>query len=167
MLLRPVFIALAAFALSCQADQIQVSVTSYLGDNQTFRQGDPIAFVASLDQDAYLLAVYEDVNGGLTQILPNAQVRTGFFKAGDFVSIPGQESRFEFRVTPPYGKEHLWVFVCNQALPLGSIATVRPMTNGLYAIDTDIRHLKQRLRQYVNDNKLKYGVAHTTIHTQN
>lgn len=104
-------------ALAADSRTIDLSVTTHLGDAQTFVEGDMVSFYVSLDTDAYLSILYQDAGGGLEVLLPNALYADTFFKAGLFIPIPDEQTPYQFRVTAPFGRETLWVFASDIPLP--------------------------------------------------
>jgi hypothetical protein len=127
-----------AVAWPAHAKPFNLSVTTHLGDKQSFREGDLVSFYVNLDRDAYLTIVYQDAGGQLSVLLPNTLHPENFFHAGLFIPIPNEQNPFQFRITPPFGKETLWVFASDKLLfnassdesPLtGSISSVRSTIN--------------------------------------
>jgi len=96
---------------------IKVEVTSHLGDGETYIEGDEVAYFFSTDRDAYLLLIYEDAEGNLTQILPNPYSGDGYFKAGNFFRIPPEKADYAFTVRSPFGPERLWAFAASRPFP--------------------------------------------------
>lgn len=99
------------------AEPLHVSITTHLGDRQEFQEGDRIQFLLDLNRDAYILLIYQDALGALTQMIPNTTDRSGFFKAARYLSIPDTRTPFEFVVGPPFGTETVWVYASNQPFP--------------------------------------------------
>ncbi|WP_455212142.1 DUF4384 domain-containing protein [Kaarinaea lacus] len=125
---KAAIVVLAAFCIFINntyaaKKNIGLSITTHLGDEQTFREGDVVSFFVSLEKDAYLAILYQDSSGELKMILPNALHPDNFFKAGWFIPIPNQQNPFQFRITAPYGKETLWVFASDKPLPALELQT--------------------------------------------
>ncbi len=139
---------------------IKVDVTTHLGDKQTFLKGDSISFLLSLDADAYLLAIYEDASGSLTQIIPNKQFSKTFYKAGLFITLPDENAAFNFKVQAPFGKETLWVYASD--VPLPEIEG-RHLENGLKQLEQDIISIK---RLILNHKQTAFGETSLEIHTK-
>jgi hypothetical protein len=118
-------------ALAADSRSINLSVTTHLGDTQSFRDGDIVSFYVSLDKDAYLIIIYQDARGQLSVLLPNPLYPDNFFRAGLFVPIPNEHNPFQFRITPPFGKETLWVFASDK--PLEDASPVLSQLNGSLA----------------------------------
>jgi hypothetical protein len=111
-----VVLLMMAGSWSANAQPFNLSVTTHLGDKQTFREGDLVSFYVSLDKDAYLTILYQDAGGQLSVLLPNTLHPENFFRAGLFIPIPNEQNPFQFRITPPFGKETLWVFASDKSL---------------------------------------------------
>ncbi len=116
-------VVLAAFCLiltnthAVDNQPFNLSITTHLGDEQTFREGDMVSFYVSLEKDAYLAIVYQDASDQLNLLLPNPLLPNSFFKAGWFVPIPNAQNPFQFRITEPFGKETLWIFASDKPFP--------------------------------------------------
>jgi hypothetical protein len=111
------FCLIASSTLAANKATINPSITTHLGDTQTFREGDIVSFYVSLEIDAYLVIVYQDAGGQLNVLLPNPIQPNNFFKAGWFIPIPNEHNPFQFRITAPFGQETLWVFASDKPLP--------------------------------------------------
>jgi hypothetical protein len=124
-------------------EAIQVAITTHLGDGHRFVQGDSIAFFLSLNRAAHIVAVYEDADQHRIQILPNASQKRNFFPSGMFSPFPGKDAAFRFTITPPFGREKLWVFASRA--PIANLPG-EPMANGLKRLSLDIPAIKARIR---------------------
>jgi hypothetical protein len=140
-------------------DAIQVMITTHLGDGHRFVKGDSIAFFLSLDQDAHIVAIYEDADLHKIQIIPNANQKDDFFPSGLFRPIPGKDAAFRFTITPPFGQERLWVFASRE--PIAALPG-EPLANGLKRLDLDIASIKDRIRAQAGS---AYGEYCLPLHT--
>lgn len=142
-----------------QLQSINIDITTHLGDQQTFTENDVIAFLLTLEKDAYVTAVYLDAKGEIFQIIPNQSLSNHFYKAGLFIPIPPQDAEFNFKVRSPFGKETLWVFASDRPDPKLSGKTLK---NGL-------RHLTQtiaEIRATINrQSKYLFGESKLEITT--
>ena len=140
---------------------INVEITTHLGDKQTFKEDDRLSFLVSLDRDAYLLMIYEDAAHNLIQVIPNRYRDSNHYQAGLFVSVPNREEPFRFVVTPPFGKETLWVFAADKPFP-----TLQGVTfdNGLKKLTEARSVIFSRIRS--NQYRSLYGESNTTIFTE-
>jgi len=94
--------------------RINIEITSHLGDQQVFVENDIISFFISLDHAAYIYVFYQDASNNVYQLLPNKTQTKHYFNAGDYIPFPAQDSDFQFKIRPPFGKEQLWVFASDQ-----------------------------------------------------
>lgn len=99
-------------------DSIPVELTTHLGDQQHFVEGDEIQFLLSIGQDAYVYMFYIDANDRVTQILPNPNQRSHFYSAGYFLTIPEYENLYRFTISEPFGDETIWVMASDQSITL-------------------------------------------------
>lgn len=141
---------------------IRLQITSHLGDGQTYGEGDTISYFVSTDRDAYLLLIYADAANNLIQILPNRYSGNAFFPAGKYLQIPGNNDRFEFTITAPFGLERVWAFASSRPFPRLKGADLE---NGLILLDGDLTSLIKTLRQVARDPGVAYGEAQATVTT--
>jgi len=162
VLLSGILFTTVSFAETKQPrnEPIQFEITTHLGDNQTFKQGDVISFMVSLDKDAYLSLIYQDASGNLIQILPNELASNNFYEAGLFLAVPNREQAFRLTVSPPFGRETLWGFASSAPLPT---LTGESLHNGFVIIGKDMAEVLKTLRP--KQTGIQYGEAKTTLTT--
>jgi len=142
---------------------IALEVTSHLGDGQSFREGDNVAFLLSLDRDAYLLLVYQDAAGNLLKIFPDPSNPSGFMRAAQFLDFPFKGSSFQLRVTAPFGTESLWVFAASAPFP----ALEGKMQNdGAVILEKNVQRLLDKVRRHGRQSDMAYGEARAVLITQ-
>ncbi len=141
-------------------EKIGLEITSHLGDHQTFLSGDTLSFFINLERDAYLLVIYEDASGQLTQIIPNVKNETGFYSSGLFIPLPEENASYRFKVQAPFGQEKVWVFAANLSFQK---VKGRRLTKGLIALQSDISAIKKRI---LRNKPTAFGEASFTIQTQ-
>ena len=161
LLLAIAAIAQTAIAETSARNPIGIEVTTHLGDKQTFKQGDMIAFLISLDKDAHVLMIYQDAQQKLIQIIPNRYRQQDLYQAGLFIAVPDRSEPFEFTVNPPFGQEKLWVFASNQAFPA---LEGTEMSNGLRQLNNSLSEILAIIRP--TDPDIAYGESSTVIHTE-
>jgi len=142
--------------------RINIDITSYLGDNQTYTEGDIISFYLSLDRDAYVLVIYQDAAGNLTQVIPNKLSSNNFFEAGDFLSVPNTNSPFKFIVSAPFGTEYLWAFANDTSFP--ALEGTR-LENGFIVLNDSLKQIRKSLRSFGKKSNGYFGYANTSITT--
>lgn len=122
---------------------IAVEITTHLGDQQTFVEGDVISFLLSLDRDAYVYLVYQDASANIFEIFPNRQSRSHFYQKGFFMPIPPSQTGFQFKIQAPFGREKVYVFASDNAeVKLDG----RLLDNGLRLIDDLASNLEINIR---------------------
>lgn len=97
---------------------ISLQLTTHLGDQQQFIDGDEIRFFLSIEQDAYIYMYYVDAAKNITQILPNENQQSNFYVAGYFMAVPDNENHYRFIISKPFGHEFIWVFASDQAIAI-------------------------------------------------
>lgn len=133
-----------------EATSIRVSITTHLGDGQRFQAGDEISLLVSLNQDAYLLLVYQDADGNLVKLFPVRKNDTGWVKAGDFMPFPRREDGLRLVVSPPFGEEQIWAFAAAE------VFSKKPLKNS-----NDIETLRKRLQR----SDISFNAAYTRLIT--
>ena len=133
----------------------ELEITTHLGDKQTFRAGDTLSLLISINREAYLLLIYQDANGDLIQIMPNARHDNNFYQAGFFFGVPNAQENYRFEVKPPFGRETVHAY---------AFATVSPqlegdlLADGFKKLSAPFSELDQKLRtnnHFLGDNHLQ------------
>jgi hypothetical protein len=121
---------------SAKLESIPLELTTHLGDQQQFVEGDEIQFLLSLGQDAYIYLYYSDAANKLTQILPSENQQSNFYTAGYFLTIPEYETLYRFTISEPFGNESIWVIASDRSITMtqfpgsqfpGSIENIRQL----------------------------------------
>ncbi len=120
---------------------IHIEITSYLGDQQVFQQGDELRFLLSLDRKAYLYVFYQTVDKKLIQLIPNKHKKNNFFNADIFIEVPDEASPYQFIVSPPLGKERVYGVAVDRFMQFEGTN----LANGLKRLDISIDEVKKRV----------------------
>ncbi|MBI3774464.1 MAG: DUF4384 domain-containing protein [Gammaproteobacteria bacterium] len=144
------------------AEPLYVNITTHLGDRQEFQAGDRVQFLLDLSQDAYILLIYQDARGALTQMIPNRTDRSGFFKAARYLGIPDARTPFEFVVGPPFGTEIVWVYAASQPFPELEGAV---LDNGLKRLIPSHDGLIAALQSHAGKKDFQYVAASVQLRT--
>ncbi len=83
-------------------------------DRRFYRKGQKVAVFIRGNRDFYGQLFYEDADGNIIRLLPNAYRREHFFKGGKVYEVPGDDDKFELTVTPPFGPERMTVYASTQ-----------------------------------------------------
>ena len=114
-----------------QLESIPLELTTHLGDQQQFVEGDEIQFLLSLGENAYIYMFYIDAANNIIQILPNENQQSNFYAAGYFQTIPEYEHLYRFTISEPFGYESIWVFASDQSITIkqlpGSIESIKQL----------------------------------------
>ncbi|MFV9616712.1 MAG: DUF4384 domain-containing protein, partial [Gammaproteobacteria bacterium] len=142
---------LVFFLLSCSASHmdinsselqnIPVELTTHLGYQQQFVEGDEIQFLLSLGSYAYIYMYYINAEDDLVQILPNQNQRSNYYSAGYFLTIPEYDNGYRFIINKPFGDEFIWIFASDQSITLNKN-------------DNSIARIKEKIKQ---ESKQAYG----------
>ena len=112
-----------------QLVSIPLELTTQMGDQQQFVEGDELQFLLSLGEDAFIYMYFIDASGKITRLLPSPEQSGHFYKAGYFLTIPEYKDLYRFRVKPPFGEESIWVFASDESMvttpPQGDIDQIR------------------------------------------
>ncbi len=131
-------------------DSIPVELTTQLGDQQVFFEGDEIQFLLSLGSDAYIYMYYIDASNNMLQILPSDRQIDNHYSSGYFLTIPEYEPHYRFMVREPFGEQTIWIFASDRWLDI----------NGT---DNSIKTIRQNIKQA---SKQAYGEYELKITTR-
>ena len=110
---------------------IPVELTTHLGYQQQFVEGDEIQFLLSLGSDAFIYMYHIDAANNIRQILPSENQQSNFYAAGYFLTIPEYENLYRFTISEPFGNESIWVFASDQSITMqrlpGSIENIEQL----------------------------------------
>lgn len=104
--------------LASDLQSIPLELTTHLGDQQQFVEGDEIQFLLSLGRDAYIYMYYIDASNKVTQILPNMEQGNNHYLSGYFLTIPEYENHYRFTVNEPFGEEAVWVIASDRSIDI-------------------------------------------------
>lgn len=142
---------------------LQVEITTHLGDGQEYIEGDEISFLVNVTRDAYLLILYKDASQKLWQLLPNDFNQQAKVGAGLYIPIPGPEQNYRFRASAPFGKETLIVYASESPFqPLKNKAT----KNGLPLLGISPKKLANILSDASVVNKTNLATSTLNFITQ-
>ena len=137
-------------SLSNKLETIPLELTTHLGDQQKFVEGDEIQFLLNLGSDAYIYMYYIDANNQITQLLPNENQASNFYTAGYFLTLPEYENNYRFTISKPFGNETVWVIASDQKIETG--VTKGSADNSIEAYKKDIR---QASKEFYGEYELK------------
>lgn len=139
--------------------KINIDVTTHLGGVKTFMDGDSISFLMSLDSDAYVMVIYQNARGELIQLVPNKRRQAYFLKTGLFIPLPDASDPFVFKIRPPFGREVVWAFASDVAMPE---LEGRYLKDGLKKLNRSIGSIRKQLAAHA---KTAYGESKLVLQT--
>jgi len=139
---------------------VKIEITTHLGDQQVFVENDLISFFISLDQAAYIYAFYKDASNNIFQILPSKAQPHHYFNAGYYMPFPAENSKFQFQVQAPFGREKLFLFATDQQ---HIKFTKKTAANDLMRLSVSQSEIERRIK---SGSKALYGNAQIIIQTQ-
>lgn len=149
-------IAIADNHLVSPEKSINISITTHLGENQIFNEGDVVSFLLNLDRDAYVLLVYQDAAGNLAPLFPVND--KGWVMAGDFLPFPNEDMGLRFVVNAPFGQEKVWAFAASKPFPIsGKERSIK--------VFADLNTLLITVRRHGDKTDISYGEAFTQLST--
>jgi hypothetical protein len=131
-----------------------VELTTDLGDQQSYIEGDQIQFLLSLGSDAYVYMYHVDTRGAITMLIPDARQQGHFYNAGYFMTLPEYDNGYRFNVSAPFGEHNVWVFASDADI---SDAEVRPRQG----------HTIEELGDLIRQASASYGEAQLLLNTVN
>jgi hypothetical protein len=146
-----------AHLVSKTPQSIDIELTTHLGDDQTFVEGDILSFYLSLNHDAYVYVFLQDATGSVAQLYPNRHDSAHWFQAGLFLPLPNKASAFRYRAGAPFGKDIVWTF-----------AVSKPLANPLkYAeaesLPATMDEIQKEFLSYAKKNQLAIGTTKLEI----
>ncbi|MHC4913154.1 MAG: DUF4384 domain-containing protein, partial [Planctomycetota bacterium] len=84
-----------------------------------YKHGDSITVYVQGNRGFYARIVNVNAGGEIIQLIPNDYRKLNFFEGGRIYRIPDKVDRFELKVSPPYGDDHIVVYASE--VPLGEI----------------------------------------------
>lgn len=143
--------------------QINVEITSHLGDKQSFVKGDILKFLINLDRDSYLTVIYQTADDKLIQLLPNKKHYNTLYKANLFIAVPNDTAAYRFVIQAPYGKETVWVFASDKQ-PSSLKLTSKNLSNGLRLLTVSLETIKAKIKAHSENY---FGQARFILQTSN
>ena len=139
---RPGFDRLGPFSLQLTSDR---------GKNPRYQIGEKMHLKIRLDREAWLYCFYQQVDGGMIQMLPNRffweKFSTPKFKGGILHTIPGEDTYpFNFDITAPAGNEMVTCFATSKDVTSDLPAALRGRNFDQIAVKTQ-RRLSRIFRQ--------------------
>lgn len=131
---------------------IPVELTTHLGDQQLFIEGDEIQFLLSLGSDAYVYMYHMDTTGAITQLIPDARQQGHFYNAGYFMTLPEYNNGYRFIVSAPYAEHRVWVFASDADISDADVHVAQGKT---------IEKLRDRIKQASSN----FGEAQLLLNT--
>ena len=139
-----------------QAKDIELDITTDMGDNLIYKKGDQVQFLLNLSDDAYLFVFYLDASGALHKLLPMSYDSLLFVKAGFFIPMPDPKS-LKFVVSEPFGQEKIIVIALSE------------ITHASHLIQMggdNITDVVNKFRDFSESNQVDFGFSSKRILTR-
>jgi len=141
---------------------IDIDITTHLGDQQTYVEGDRLEFLMNLSQDAFVLILYIDAADNITQVLPNDFTKNNHVKSGLYINIPNQSAPFQFSVSAPFGRETVWAYASIAPFPK---LPGKELKNGLKQLKISLVKINALLKRHFSDKRQDFSSASLVIKT--
>jgi len=142
--------------------EINLQISSHLGDGQTYMEGEKISYFVNIDKSAFILLISEDAESNLIQILPNKYSKSNYYQAGSILEIPADQDPFEFIIGAPFGVETVWAFASNKKFP--EFVGIQD-AHGFKVIEQPLLDVLRTLRKRGQNPYVSYGEDQTVITT--
>ena len=83
---------------------------------RNYREGDAFSVRVASEIDSFVYVLYQQADGKVFQIFPNAHQPNNRLKARQPVDIPAQDDLFRWTIGPPFGKEIVKVIAARKPL---------------------------------------------------
>lgn len=143
---------LTACGSAQQRERLHVDITSFIGDEQSFRIGDELSFLISLNENAWLYMYYENSEGNVYQLIPSVLHPDNHVSAGDFIPFPSVEAAFRLEISPPFGEERVWLLATEQQLSLPSLTN-----NKLRELSISLTDMQSDLKKMTQENRIRHS----------
>jgi hypothetical protein len=77
--------------------------------DRTYYVGEQMTVTVKAEKDCYLYLVYYGASNQVACLFPNEYQKENFIRAGQPVTVPAPDAKFQFTCSPPCGKEYLQV----------------------------------------------------------
>lgn len=145
-------ILVGACAFKGEKSNLTVDITSFIGDGQAFEENDNLSFLLSLSEDAWVYLYYENAEGNVYQLVPSVLFQNNFIHAGDFIEFPSADAKFEIKISPPFGKERVWLVASTKQL-----SKAQEFNTELNEIALDLEKIKRMLRTNAKHEKATFA----------
>ena len=85
-------------------------------ENGIYREREAISLQVACEENAYVYVLYQQADGEVFLVFPNAVQQDNRLPARQSVRIPAQTDRFEWVVGPPFGKEVIKVIAAREPI---------------------------------------------------
>ncbi len=141
---------LTACGSAQQRERLHVDITSFIGDDQSFRVGDELRFLISLNESAWLYMYYENFEGNVYQLIPSVLYSDNRVSAGDFIAFPSIDATFSLEISPPLGEERVWLLATEKKLTLPNFSN-----NNLVELAISLTDAKLELKKLIHRNRIR------------
>lgn len=146
------------------SEELTSTITTHLGDNKTFRGGDQFSLIINQSQTAYAMIIYENANSELVQIFPNQLENKMQLEQGRYYPLKLRQETLWFTVSPPFGKEKLWLFSSPIRFP--ELEQYKENIGIYFTFNISMNQLKKHLQQYFHANNSYLKISNTHLTTQ-
>lgn len=124
---RPMVEAMPSATAFGSGDSISLTTTLNRAD-AIYKPGESVTLVVETSEDAYIWVLDTGTSGKVHQIFPNEYATDNFVRAGQAITLPGDDAEYQFIAAEPTGVELLTVIASRDSTPL---------TDGLVDQNTD------------------------------
>ena len=88
--------------------------------DRTYQIGETVQLAVKVSEDSYLWVFDTGTSGQVHRIFPNRFDQDNFVRKGETLVVPGPDSKYDFRVSSPPGRELLTVIATTEESPLAA-----------------------------------------------
>ncbi len=115
-----------------QSDSLKVEVQT---SQKKYRRGDNILIYIKGNQDYYAYIFNQKANGENFQLFPNNLAKNNFFEGEKLYTIPQEKNNFEFKASPPFGKDKIIVYASK--IPLTKLPEIKELKRGIEIVSIE------------------------------
>ena len=129
-----------------------------------YRPGESVALTVETSEDAYVWVFDTGTSGRVHQIFPNEHATDNFMRAGQPVTLPGEDAKYQFVAAEPAGVELITVIASRDNNPLTDGLIDRTTGAGPFlALQGTAASVSKDLKITIDKQHPKSAVSHSVF----
>jgi hypothetical protein len=129
------------------SSDLKVVVWTDRGDGGVYKEKEKLLIYVKANKDSYVKVIYHDALGNNIQIFPNERSgRQEKIAANTVYTIGGENSKFEFVVSEPFGTELIKAFASTEPFDEFDKGDIEPTGNGLFVLKRNTKDMLSQVK---------------------